>query len=782
MKSNQTRCHTTAAAGAPDAGMGPVHFIGVGGVGMSGLATILLERGIRVSGSDAAESPALERLELLGARIAVGHAATNVGDAAQVVYSSAVQAENPEMQEALRLGLPCSRRGEFLARLAQDYETVVAIAGSHGKTTTSAMLSQILREAGLNPAFLVGGDVLGWAAPAGAGAGRILVTEVDESDGTQALMRTTHAVVTNVDDDHCWSLGGVEALEQCFVTFAARAARVYTWDAPTTRRLLATHPACALLGEADMPAGLELQLPGAHNRRNATLAVAVAEALGVPRPGALTALAAFQGVSRRLSERFRLPGGSHVVVEDYAHHPEELRASLAALQEKYPKHRLVVIFQPHRFERVKRYAAAFSEVFSQQAHEVIITPPFAAWLQDMDGANPRDIAAGVRGIPACYWEQSLEQLAEALVTGSPVVCQHSEAAVGARQPVVLAVVGAGDIAALVGLLRTRLVAAWRLAFHEALRYQLGVESQQELAWQDVTSLGVGSGRPLRLDVASTDMLVRVLGFCQGCGAPVSVLGAGTNLVGTDADLPGLVLRLTGPEFTAVTAREDGTWQCGAGVTLRQLYDVLLAGRVLPPAYAPLAWIPGTLGGAVRMNAGAQEHCIGEFVVQVAGYDADGTAWQGVIDSAAAPAGAVPLVWGYRQVNIPAQVIITSLTLRFPPADMAAAQAAYEQAGVLRRERQPAGRSAGCVFRNAGAVSAGRLLDQAGCKGLTRDHCRVSEKHANFILTDGHATEKEFVSLLLRLRAAVRRSAGLVLTPEVQFVNPETARKVLESGR
>lgn len=773
----------TRAAVSP-AVCGPVHFIGIGGVGMSGLATILLARGVAVSGSDAAASPALERLELLGARTAVGHAAANVGAAAQVVYSSAVQDDNPELATARDQGIPCCRRGEFLAKLAQSFPVVVSVAGSHGKTTTTAMIAHILREAGLRPGFMVGGDVTGWPAPAAAGAGRILVTEVDESDGTQALMRSTCAVVTNVDDDHCWSLGGVRALERCFTTFGARAERVFTWGSAKTRRLFTAHPACRVYADGDIPAGLCLQLPGLHNRKNATLAVAAAESLGVARRTAVAALATFAGVGRRLTERFRLPQATHIVVEDYAHHPEELRASLAALREKYAEHRLVVAFQPHRYERVKRYGAAFAAVLSELADDVVVTPPFAAWLQDVDLANPRDIATAVRGRPCCFWEQSLEALATALLTSYPVAVTDGATAAPVR--VLFAVIGAGDIARLVGVLRTRLTEAWQQAFSAFLVARAGAVVSRQRSWQELTSLGVGTGRPLLVEPESAARLQDVLRLCHAQGVPVLALGAGTNLVGTDTELPRALLRLVGRAFGPCQCRADGLWEVAAGLTLRRLYDVLSKARALPPAFAPLAWIPGTVGGAVRMNAGSHGVAIGDFVAEVHGFRADGEAWAG--HTAAKPSRRPAhrhrvdsaIAWGYRQSDIPGDVVVTRVVLRFPPADLARALARFRETGASRRASQPAGRSAGCVFRNAGPVAAGLLLDRAGGKGRCCGGCHLSYKHANFILTDGKASERDFVALLLKVRQQVWQRFGIRLLPEVRFANPDTARQVEES--
>lgn len=738
----------------------PVHFIGIGGVGMSGLATILAQRGVRVSGSDEADSPVLARLARFGVQVTVGHRPENVGAPALAVFSSAVVPTNPELCEAQRRGVPCCRRGEFLAQLAREFATVVTVAGSHGKTTTSAMLAHILREAGRHPGHLVGGDVNGWDAPAAAGAGHILVTEVDESDGTQALVRSTHALVTNIDDDHCWSLGGVEALEQCFVRFAESAERVYYFDHPTSRRLFAGHRAARLVTDADIPAGLALQLPGLHNRRNATLAVCVARELGIAEGEALAALASFAGVSRRLSERYRSPDDSEVVVEDYAHHPAELRASLQALRERFPRHRLVAVFQPHRFERVKRYGAEFASILDSMADEAVVTAPFAAWLQDGDVADPRDIAEGIRGIPARFWDGSLESMADTLV---------GDAASG---PVLFAVIGAGDIGRLAGLLRERLSERGLGTITAALTALTAcdLEVARDRTWAELTTLGVGQARPLVVRPASAAELGAVLRLTAERGWDVHALGAGSNMVGTDAEPPRVWLQLRRGAF--VDGGPAGTgWSCGAGMSLVAWFEWLRQNGVHSGEFAALAWIPGTVGGAVRMNAGADGVAIGPLVRRVHGVRRSGEAWQ---------AAGGDIAWAYRRSGIPEDVIITRVEFDVPAGDATAVAARYQAVGLRRRDTQPGGRSAGCVFRNAGDAPAGRLLDRAGCKDWQYGGCRVSEKHANFVVSDGHATEKDFVTLVLRARQQVYQETGVLLMPEVTFAGVETRQKVLES--
>lgn len=772
-----------------------VHFIGVGGVGMSGLATILLDRGVRVSGTDAADSPTLERLARRGARICVGHAAGHLpAEAGLVVYSSAVTEENPEYAEAVRRGLRLLRRGAFLAELAAQYPVVVSVGGSHGKTTTTAMIAHILRETGRRPGYLIGGDMPGWAAPAAAGAGEILVTEVDESDGTQALMRSSHAVVTNVDDDHCWSLGGVEALERCFITFAERAVTLFCHDDAVAMRLFKKHPRAHLVGEASIPTGLELPVPGMHNRKNAALALAVTDSLGVPHDAAVRALGSFHGVSRRLSERYVSPGGREVVVEDYAHHPNELAASVQGLRERYPGRRLTVIFQPHRFERVKRYAAEFSRILEEVADEVFLIPPFAAWMQDRELADPRRIVTDIRKTPATYWEKPLEELATLLAdTAGAAEMGDGNLTLGTRAAGELyAVIGAGDVGRLAGLLKTRLAENWlddRLGELRRVPELAGCRVARDKVWSELTTLGAGLARPLVAYPETLAQLQAVLRFAAAAAAPVAVLGAGSNLVGADWEPPRLWVCLRQGEFRGGDCRrpseDDGgagdappaamLWRVGCGVTLRSLFEATAHAGLPCAELAPLAWIPGTVGGAVVMNAGADGASIGRFVTALEGVRLDGTPWEGTCGEG----GTVGFF--YRGSSIPADVMITAATLRLPVAPLAETETRLRETGDARRAKQPAGHSAGCVFRNPAAdIPAGKLIDRAGCKGMVMGGATVSDLHANFIVTDGRVSEKEFLNLLLRVRQRVFTQTGVVLMPEVRFAGAEAEKAVRES--
>lgn len=734
-----------------------VHFIGIGGVGMSGMATILLDARVRVTGSDMAASSFTRRLGVRGVRVCCEHAAENVpADTDVVVFSSAVTDENPEMLAAARLGIRRVRRGEFLAELAQSFPVVVSVAGSHGKTTTTAMLAHILRAAGKRPGYMVGGEVVGWYSPAGAGAGRVLITEVDESDGTQAAMRSTWAVITNIEDDHCWSVGGVHALESCFAQFANRAETVLAWDTPETRRILPAEKLPEFLGDADIPTALALRLPGQYNRRNAALAVRVATALGVPEPTALQALAGFGGAKRRMTLHYRSGDEARAVIEDYAHHPTELQAFLEAVRAEYPEHCLVAVFQPHRYERIKRYAEEFARILGR-ADSVVVTQPFAAWRSDDDIADPARIAEAVRDGPSRYFDGTLESLADELIR-----------AVAPGEKALFTVIGAGTIAALAPALKRRLTDRELDELADELS-----EADPDLIvirnrpWSRLTTLGIGSACPLLVRPATLSQLRHALRCAKSANLSILIAGAGSNLVGSDQPARALVIQPRGGEFDEFRCDGDCV-VAGAGLSLYRLCRKLLSVGRLPAKAAALAWIPGVLGGSVRMNAGAHGAAIADVVERIEGVRMDGSAWQARRDQ---------IRWERHATDLPEDVVVCRVVLNLPlqgPEASAAAAARLQASRGERRQTHPIGRSAGCVFRNPGTASAGKMLDEAGCRGQALGDCRISRFHANFIVNRDAGREQDFLDLAAHARRAVFDRTGVRLRPEVRCVNPETA--------
>jgi UDP-N-acetylmuramate--alanine ligase len=370
--------------------LGRVHFIGIGGVGMSAVARIMVARGVAVSGSDAKNLPVMAELAAAGATITVGYAAANLGDAQTVVAGSAIRADNPELAAARAAGLPVLHRSEALAATMGD-DLVVTVAGTHGKSTTTSMIAILLQGAGMDPSFAIGANVPALGVNAAHGTSGVFVAEADESDGSFLNYRPRIAVVTNVEPDHLDHYGTAEAVYESFDRFTAllpadgvliacaddagaAALAERTLARGNTRVVLyGTSAASDLLlhdgGPGDVavtsPTGrfaLDLQVPGRHNVLNATAAFAVALELGVDADSAARALAHFSGASRR----FELKGEARGVrvYDDYAHHPTEVRAALTAARSVAGGHRVHVLFQPHLFSRTREFARGFAEALN----------------------------------------------------------------------------------------------------------------------------------------------------------------------------------------------------------------------------------------------------------------------------------------------------------------------------------------------------------------------------------------------------------------------------------
>jgi UDP-N-acetylmuramate--alanine ligase len=398
-----------------------VHFVGIGGIGMSGIAELLANLGYAVSGSDAARSAITDRLASLGIRIAIGHAAENVGDADVVVTSSAVAAANPEVREAARRAVPVIPRAEMLAELMR-LRFAIAVAGAHGKTTTTSMIALVLERTGLDPTAVIGGRLSAFGSNARLGRGDFMVAEADESDRSFLKLFPTIAVITNIDHEHLENYGGFDDLQQAFVDFANKVPfyggviacaddRDLAAVLPRMTRRLTTYglEADASLTAADVrlrPFGstanvrhrtrgelgtLALSVPGRHNLQNALAAIAVGLELGLPFDRIAAGLAEFRGAERRFEIRGE-PRGI-LVVDDYGHHPTEIAAVLAAA--KTLNRRIVVAFQPHRYTRTAALVGAFGPALGSADH-IVLTDIYAAGEPPIAGATLEALADAVR--------------------------------------------------------------------------------------------------------------------------------------------------------------------------------------------------------------------------------------------------------------------------------------------------------------------------------------------------------------------------------------------------
>jgi len=404
-----------------------LHFVGIGGAGMSGIAEVLLNLGYRVSGSDPSVNAATRRLQSLGAQVFAQHAAENIAGADALVVSSAIGNDNPEIVAARARRIPIVPRAEMLAELMR-LKQGIAIAGTHGKTTTTSLVASVLAAGGLDPTFVIGGRLNSAGVNARLGAGEYIVVEADESDASFLHLSPVIAVVTNIDNDHMETYGhDLARLRQAFVEFVARlpfyGRAVLCIDDPRVREILPlvskpilgygfaadaqvrardVHPdgtGMRFMVEREQrpPLAIHLNLPGEHNVRNALAAIAVAQELGLADTAIQEALAGFKGVGRRFARMGEVPiaGGTFTLVDDYGHHPVEMAATLSAARGAFPGRRIVLAFQPHRYTRTRDCFEDFVQVLAG-VDALVLTEVYAAGETPIVAADGRSLARALR--------------------------------------------------------------------------------------------------------------------------------------------------------------------------------------------------------------------------------------------------------------------------------------------------------------------------------------------------------------------------------------------------
>ena len=454
-----------------------LHFVGIGGSGMSGIAEVLLNLGYVVSGSDLARSPVTERLQKLGARIAYGHDKRNIKGADAVVISSAVKADNPEVAGAREFGIPVVPRAVMLAELMR-LRRGIAIAGTHGKTTTTSLTTAMLAAGGLDPTYVIGGRLNSSGANAKLGTGEYIVAEADESDASFLNLSPVIAAVTNIDQDHMDTYGhDFVRLKKAFIDFIGRlpfygVAVLCTDDKNVasivpmiSRRVVAyglnpeaevraidvrsegTRMRYTILRQGHEPLPVVLNLPGMHNVVNSLAAVAIATLVGVSDEAIVRALAEFTGVGRRFAQYGEVPidpehpeKGTFTLVDDYGHHPHEMAATIAAARGAWPDKRLVLAFQPHRYTRTRDCFEDFIKVLSQ-VDRLVLADVYPAGEDPIPGAGGRDLARVLRlngcdGLVFCDSASEMPQAVRSIVEDGDVVLTMGAGNV-ARVPQVL---------------------------------------------------------------------------------------------------------------------------------------------------------------------------------------------------------------------------------------------------------------------------------------------------------------------------------------------------------
>lgn len=744
-----------------------IHLIGVAGSGMSGIAALLLALGHKVGGSDKVDTVEVRRLQSLGLEFRTPQRAEDVVDADLVIYSSAIREGNPAFDAARRLAKPMVRRAEALAALMLGKKGVL-VCGMHGKTTVSAMAAHVLRAAGSHPSHYVGAEIpiLGTNAR-WDDAGEYFVAEGDESDGTIVLYHPEHAIVLNIEPEHLDHYRDLAEIDAAFARLAGQTSGkiFYCADDPGATRVCAGRPGAVSYGKsghysyadfrsADFAstfsfrrggeelARVKLNVPGEHNALNATAVLALAAELGFDLAKCAAALETFRGARRRFEVVYSSP--DYLVVDDYGHHPTEIAAVVRAARDT-GRRRVVLLFQPHRYTRTQALCADFGRALAQ-ADAVVVTDVYPASELPIPGVSGRMVAdaAAASGSKSAHYEPTR--------AGAGIAAGHL-----LRPGDLLVTLGAGSIheqgAALAVDLRTL----------ETLRAAMGPGAARLYEpMSKHTTMRVGGPAQFWLEPETEEGFCELVRTAREAGVPLMVVGRGSNLVVRDGGLRGAVVRLRRGVFGEI-AVDGERIRAGAGVRLKEL-----SGAAIAAGLAGFEWmegIPGDVGGCLRMNAGAMGTEAFDQVELLRYADQEGNIFEKSPADIEVRYRGVPLL----RTNYALSAVFCGS--RSTPSEVERRTHDY---ATKRKASQPAGASAGCIFRNPDAAKAGELIDSAGLKNLRVGAARVSDVHANFILNDGGATASEVLALVEQVRAEVLKRHGVRLETEVQIIGEEVA--------
>jgi len=765
-----------------------VHMLGICGVGMAGLAFLLKKKGLKVTGCDQSPNHLAAWLKKHGIAVFSGHDPAHVADTDWIIRSSAVAENHPELQAARKAGKKIFRRGMVSAALSSGADSI-CICGTHGKTTTTAMITQLLIKANLKPSFCIGGEVPALGGVAGWGTGKNLVLEADESDGTLAWYTPFISVITNLEFDHAEHFRNLAALKECFAQMVKGTRRkvVYCRDDREAGKIIGKFQnsisygfsagadlrltklkdtsrgtACCLESGGKMLGQISLPVPGRHNALNAAAACAVGLELGIPFADIARAMSEFQPVARRFEKI--VENRDLLVISDYAHHPTEIAALIRSARTLKRK-RWLAVFQPHRYTRTKALGKFFPPAF-REVDELILCPVYEASEKIIPGGTSWDLYekfreyGKVKTVCARALRQAWDYLKTRTLPGDGIL-----------------IIGAGDVVKIGEWASKELSDgkaatfppkggsakadnAQRSTFNVSKLPGSGLKSSSIRFNEPMaikTTLQVGGFADIFIETGDlTDLALIVKWAAKNC-VPARMIGAGSNVLASDLGVRGLVVRLKGAAWRNIRRENNNEIVAGAAVSL-QKFTCWTAQHGLAGAEF-LAGIPGTIGGAVRMNAGAFGKEIGGIVSRVKVMEQDGSIK--ILDQ-------TQLGFSYRSCSGLGNRIVLEAALKLERGKTAAINKKIIQ--IHERRKWMRGlRSAGSIFKNPPGDSAGRLIESLGLKGRKIGGAKISKQHANIIITEKGANASDVLALIEIARDLVRMEYGVNLTNEVEYL-------------
>ena len=744
-----------------------IHLIGVAGSGMSGMASLLIDLGHKVSGSDLAMTSETERLQRAGLDFHCPHSAELIDDAELVIYSSAIKRGNIVYDKAIALGLPMLRRAEALSLIMEGQRAII-IAGTHGKTTTAALAAHVLRAAGVAPSHYVGAEIpiLGTNAHWDS-KGEYFVAEGDESDGSLVEFNPHFALLLNIEEEHLdYYSGGIKEIREVFRRFVestdkgvvycgndAEASKLcqsrkgavsYGWDpafnfCANIINIRDSSSEFEVLRDGKVIGKITLGIPGRHNVLNALAVVALSGMLGVQFAHIAEAMRIFRGARRRFEVLYR--SADYSVIDDYGHHPTEIEATLETARAANPE-RLVCVFQPHRYSRTHLMRDQFGGAF-QGVDELYVTDIYAASEDPMPGVSGEVVADAVRaqGMANVSYEKDVHSV-------------HLAVGRNLRRGDIILTLGAGNIHEVGSAL------ARDLDVIDKMRRELDDPETICRLYEPMrrhTTMKVGGSAQFWVEPSSVESFTRCLKFFKAAGIPVMLLGRGSNILVRDGGIAGAVIRLGKGEFEDISVSGE-TIFAGAGVRFKQVSNVArnngLAG------FEWMEGIPGSVGGGLRMNAGAMGTEAFDQVVSVRYADADGMVHEKTGQEFSAH---------YRNVHELIENFAVSAVFRGCFADAEEIEGRIAQSMQKRRMSQPVAACAGCIFKNPGNVPAGQLIEELGLMGTAVGAARVSDIHGNFIVNEGGAKAEDVIALIEMIKSKAAGERGIQLQTEVKIL-------------